>query len=317
MERSITAGLMSAVAGLLLTLGACGDAPDPGEEASSSNPVIYTTFYPTTYFAEQIGGDAVEVRCPVPDDADPIFWKPQPEAIVEYQRASLIIVNGAEFEKWVATAALPRSRVVETAEGVEGGFIQMEGITHSHGPAGEHAHEGVDGHTWLDPVNAEAQARVILEALVERFPEHEKQMRANATALNNELRTLHEALQELTPMLADVQLVASHPAYNYLARRYGWEITNLDLDPEADLSESEIAAILAELAVPPAERKTVLLWESSPTPATTDALSAVGIRSVLFSPAEMIGAEERAAGVDYGDIMRDNVARLRMAAEGP
>ncbi|MCA8961213.1 MAG: zinc ABC transporter substrate-binding protein, partial [Planctomycetes bacterium] len=98
---------------------------------------VRTTFYPTTYFAERIGGERVHVVCPTPADADPIFWMPDEGAIGDYQSAELIVLNGAEFEKWVSKVTLPERRVVRTAAPFADQLLRFEqAMTHSHGPGG-------------------------------------------------------------------------------------------------------------------------------------------------------------------------------------
>jgi zinc transport system substrate-binding protein len=215
--------------GVLLV--SCGDGSN-GEETESSGPVIYTTFYPTTYFTQRLVGDLAEVVCPVPVDEDAIFWNPTPEMIARYQAADLIIVNGAEFEKWVAKASLPLGRIVDTAKPFAAEFVKFEhAMTHSHGPAGEHAHTGTDGHTWLDPLNARVQVGEIRDALVGLLPEHAEAIRQRGDALLADLDALDAELKKMAADYDGAAIYASHPAYNYLARRYGLNVVNLDLDP--------------------------------------------------------------------------------------
>src|SRR5690606_3832299 len=154
--------------------------------------------------------------------ADPIFWQPSREAIASYQKAGAIILNGAEFEKWAITAALPRSRVIVSAADIPGGLVTFKSTTHSHGAGGEHTHEGIDGHTWLDPHAAMAQAEAIRDGLSRLFPEHTEDFARGFEELRRDLDDLDARLTELTGRLDGVQLFASHPAYNYLARRYDW-----------------------------------------------------------------------------------------------
>lgn len=79
-----------------------GNAPDSGgDPGSGGKPVVFTTFYPTTYFAQRIAGEFAEVVCPLPEGADPIFGHPEADQVLTYQAADLVIVNGASFEKWV------------------------------------------------------------------------------------------------------------------------------------------------------------------------------------------------------------------------
>lgn len=313
-ETTAIANLAAAflAAGLALAPSGCGpSAPAPGGAATAAaqtERVIRTTFYPTTYFAERIAGGLVPVECPLPEGEDPIFWEPDAATVNAYQRAAITIVNGAEFEKWAITAPLPRSRVLETTQGFTDPFITIEGVTHSHGPAGEHSHDGVDGHTWMDPMNAIAQATAIADGLADAFPEHAGAFRANLAPLTADLRALHDRAAALD--LSGVVLLASHPAYNYLARRHGWAVTSFDMDPVAELTTADIERLAAGVG---AGKSAVLLWESAPLASTEAALRGFGITSVLFSPAESLDPASKAAGRDYLSIMRENFDRLEAA----
>jgi zinc transport system substrate-binding protein len=297
-----------------LVLAACNNAAEP--TATTPPPprhTIYTTFYPTTYFARRIAPEAFEVICPVPEDVDPIFWQPPREAIAAYQRAGAIILNGAAFEKWAITAALPRSRVVNAAADIPGGFITFKATSHSHGAGGEHTHEGIDGHTWLDPHAAIAQAEAIRDGLARLFPDHTDDFARGAGGLRRDLEALDTRFSELTEQLEGIQLLASHPAYNYLARRYTWAIINFDLDPESPISDEAWTELSAE--ADPDARARILLWESEPLPETADRLSReLNIVSIVFSPCESLDRDEQAAGADYLSLMRVNADRLETAA---
>jgi zinc transport system substrate-binding protein len=275
---------------------------------NTATPLVMTTFYPTEYMARRIGGDLVEVRCPVPEDADAIFWQPSREEVEAYAAADLIVINGAEFEKWVATVSLPESRVVDTAAGFEDDFVTFETTTHAHGPGGEHTHEGVDGHTWVDPQNAIAQARTIQEAMVARWAAHETAFRVNGAALASDLSQLDARFEAIAPMLEGAQLLASHPAYNYVAKRYGWSIGNFELDPGEPIDPEALGVIRGQLDGD--ARVRVMLWESAPVEAAKAALAETGVVSVEFSPCELLGEAERAAGEDYLSIMNANLDRL-------
>lgn len=281
--------------------------------ASQNNPpsmtfeqAVYTTFYPTTYFAEQIAGDTIPVVCPLPDDEDPIFWQPSRETIARYQNAALIVVNGASFEKWVEAVSLPENRIVDTAAAFSDSFIQYETTTHRHGAGGEHMHEGVDGHTWVDPVLAMAQAEAIKDAMVRTFPDHASTFEENYRVLATDLKALDDAFKAITTRLEGVTLLASHPAYNYVTARYGWTVRNFDLDPDAEsLGEEQFQELVAA-----AGERTILLWEGEPTELMLRPLrDGAGIQSVLFSPCETPDAQ---AG-DYLARMKANLERLRVA----
>ncbi len=285
-------------------------APKPGEPAGKL--VVYTTFYPTTYFAQRIVGDLAEVVCPLPADADPIFWQPDAALIERYQGADLIVLNGADFEKWAQRVSLPASRVVDTARSFKDQHLRYENaLTHSHGPSGAHTHEGVDGHTWLDPQNARAQAKAIHQAILQRTtdPKAKQQLQSRWASLDQDLASLATDFEGFRARGQPPALLASHPAYNYLARRYGWNLVNLDLDPESMPDPQALDAIRKTLAKHPAKH---LLWESEPKPEIARRfLDELGLISLVFSPAETLDEADRAKGVDYLAIMRRNIEALR------
>lgn len=316
------AGLCLIVA---LALAACGresstapDTPPPSTNSSRSRdapPLVMTTFYPTSYFVSRIAGDKARVECPVPSDADPIFWQPSDADLARYQSADLIVINGASFEKWVEHAVLPRTKVLDSCASVEDPLITFETTTHSHGPEGEHTHEGVDGHTWVDPQIAMQQARAIHAGLVRLMPEDRAALDENLESLLEDLASIDERWKALAPRLREATLLASHPAYNYAARRYGLKIKNLDLDPEAPLEPDALHDIEHALEGASEGAVRVLLWEGRPLPETVERLEREhAIRSAWISPAESHDPE---AGSDFLAVMRANLDRLASALDAP
>ncbi len=57
--------------GLLLLLASCQKGTESDYSNAQESNVVLTTFYPTTYFAQRIAGDHLQVDCPLPDGADP------------------------------------------------------------------------------------------------------------------------------------------------------------------------------------------------------------------------------------------------------
>lgn len=307
--------------------GGNAGTPNSGNTGAGSNTtapsvggerLVMTTFYPTTYFAKRIAGGRVPVECPLPADADPIFWQPTVADLQRYQKAGLIVINGADFEKWVATAALPEARVVNTAAPFKSDFVRFKTMTHSHGAKGQHTHEGTDGHTWLDPINAKAQASEIAKAMSKRFPEDAAEFEKNLKTLLADLDTLDARFKALTPKLGGVTLLASHPAYNYLAKRYGLTIVNFDFDPESEISPEKLEEIAKQLpSITPGSAR-IMLWESQPLAQATAALEqALQIQSLVFSPAESLDADAAKQGLDYLAIMNANLVRLEKSVGAP
>lgn len=299
MTKRPLAIITSTVAILLLATACRKDSastPTPGgSTATDGPPVIRTTFYPLTYLTQRIAGKHAVVECPLPSDADPIFWKPTDDDIQSLQAADLIIANGTGFEKWMESVSLPASRIVDTTAWIGDQAIRYEtATTHSHGK-GEHSHEGLDGHTWLAPSLLKRQAESIHDALARLLPKQTADLKANHEALQADIATFAVDATAITKLLGDTPLLASHPAYNYLAREFGWRIHNLDLDPE----------VVPDEAPANPDKATIMLWESEPTEAVQNALP--GFTHVTFSPCE---APPPAIAGDFMAIMGANLTRL-------
>ncbi|MCB9540160.1 MAG: zinc ABC transporter substrate-binding protein [Myxococcales bacterium] len=298
--------------GLALSLVACKDAPEaPRDAAPPSGPLtVAATFFPVAAFARRIAGPKVKVIQPLPADADPSRWTPTDDVVAALQGADLVLANGAGFERWLDAVTLPRARLVRTAEPFRAAWIRRpDAPTHTHGGAA-HTHGGLDGHTWLDPLQARQQAAAVRDALIAARPVLKATFEDGFDALAADLDALDAALRALP---VKQPLLASHPAYDYLARRYGWTVHNLDLDPEHAPDAAALKALTDARATAPTA--TILLWESAPTPAVRAAVDAAspGLQHVVFAPVEAV---EKPEETDFVAEMHGNVGRLG-AALGP
>lgn len=298
----------------LLLLAACGEPERPAAQAPAGRavPEVWTTFYPTTYLAERLGGPLVKVVCPLPPDEDPAFWRPDAAVVQGYQEADLIVINGAGFERFVDKVSLPTARVVDVSRGFSDRFLRLTGATtHSHGGGAAHTHEGLDGHTWFDPLNLKEQALALARALQRRLPAHAAAIEANLAALSADLDALDAAFRALGRLPEGLSLYGAHPAWNYAAQRYGWSMVNFHLDPGEVPPEEEWARLRESLKTKPARH---LLWEDTPLPAVAERLQQeLGLTSLTVPPCESESPEDRAQKRDLLVRMRANVEALRPA----
>jgi zinc transport system substrate-binding protein len=276
-------------------LTACGETAAPPEIAGNRDEklVVYAVNYPLAWLAERIGGEYVAVVLPAPAGVDPAFWSPDAETVAAYQRADLVVLNGAGYARWVSRAALPRSRSVDTSAAFKDRWISVEnGSTHGHGPEGEHTHQGWASTTWLDPTLAVEQGRAITEALIAVLPESETAIRSHFEQVEAELTALDTRLAAAAKRLDGAPLLFSHPVYPYLITRYHLGARALHWEPDENPSESEWAALEALLVEHPAR---VLLWEAEPLPQTVVRLETLGVKSLVYDPC--------AAAPEKGDFL--------------
>ena len=271
-----------------------------------AQPSVYVVNYPLAYFAERIGGAQVKVVFPVPEDEDPAFWRPDVDAIVGFQGADLILINGATYAKWLKTASLPKSKLFNTSKGLEADYIRVEDTgAHTHGPTGEHSHAGTAFTTWLDFHQAARQAQTVAEALSRLLPDHRSDFERRYVELERDLLLLDERLESAAARQRSQPLLASHPVYQYLARRYRLNVRSVLWEPEVMPEEAEWQELASILPSHPAAW---MLWEADPLHAAVERLQSLGVRSLVFDP-----CGNRPEEGDFLTVMRGNVDRLLQA----
>ncbi|MDP6466660.1 MAG: metal ABC transporter substrate-binding protein, partial [Pirellulaceae bacterium] len=270
--------------------------------ARQGKPKVFVVNYPLEYFARRIGGELVDVEFPVPPEVDPAFWKPDDATVAQFQQADLIFLNGAGYARWTQQVSLPDSRLVDTAKSFADKLIRFDdGVVHSHGPGGDHSHQGFAFTTWLDPQLAMLQAQRVHESLVELLPASEQTLDTNFRQLQAKLELLDQQLEEVATHYQDEPLLASHPVYQYLARRCGWNMKSVHWEPDEVPEAKEWESISQLLESHPSKW---MLWEAAPRPETAERLAAIGVTCIVFEPCGNQPAE------DYFQVMTDNIQRL-------
>lgn len=278
-----------------------------GKEAASGGKLnIYTVNYPLKYFAERIAGDHATVVFPAPADVDPAYWMPDAGTIADYQRADLILLNGANYAKWVKKVSLPRSRMVDTSAKFKSQYITAHEVTtHSHGPDGAHAHESLAFTTWLDFDFAARQAKAIAKALGRKKPKLREAFQENYAALKKDLMALDGEIKSVVSKNPTLSLLASHPVYDYLSRRYGLNIRSVHWEPDEIPGTGQWLELQSILKHHPARW---MIWEAAPSAETVKKLKSMGVNSLVFNPCGNVSDKG-----DFLTVMRKNVDNFRLA----
>ncbi|MGB5330512.1 MAG: metal ABC transporter substrate-binding protein, partial [Gammaproteobacteria bacterium] len=267
---------------------------------------IYTVNYPLQYFAQRIAGEHAEVVFPAPPAIDPAFWTPDVQTVVAYQDADLILLNGANYAKWVNKVSLPRRRLVNTSAGFAENYIDTgSGAEHSHGSGAAHAHAGVAFTTWLDLQQAVLQADAIRQAIIKKRPQLKAEVDNNFARLEGDLLALDAELKSIIAGKQNQAILASHPVYQYLARRYGVTLHSVMWEPDEYPGPSQWQA-LANLAQ--GHAATWMLWEGEPATESVKQLKKMGIGSIVFDPCANLPAQG-----DFLSVMKNNLAALKQA----
>lgn len=267
---------------------------------------VYVVNYPLQYFAQRIAGEHAEVVLPVPPDVDPAFWMPDVATIAAYQRADLVLLNGAQYAQWRTKVSLPQFRLVDTSARFREWYIRRtDALMHTHGPQGEHSHTDVAFTTWLDFDLAAQHAKAIADALSRVRPALRDTFQRRYTALAKDLQALDQAMYAIVAQQPTQRFIASHPVYDYLARRYQLKMQSVHWEPDAVPSAAQWEQLRTLRRRHPVRW---MIWEGEPAATTVNRLTAMGIQSLVFDPC----ANAPQHG-DFLSVMRHNVANLTLA----
>ena len=292
------------IALLFITISIACVLLKPGEGCAGERLNIYVVNYPLKYFAERIAEEHARVVFPAPADVDPAYWMPDAKTISDYQRADLILLNGANYAKWVNKVSLPRFRMVNTSAAFKDWYIEAaEMLTHSHGAEGQHGHEALAFTTWIDFSLAAEQAKAIAKALSSKKPALKDTFQSNYEELKRELLKLDRDIKEVVSKDQSKPLVVSHPVYDYFARGYGLNIRSVHWEPNEMPNKEQMLELHNTLKDNPAQW---MIWEGEPVKEVVERLKAIGISSVVFDPCGNMPDQG-----DFMSVMRQNIENLK------
>lgn len=194
-----------------IALGSCGQniAVEPAQ-----TPVVLTTFTVLADMTKNVAGDRWQVESIPKPGVEIHSYEVTPQDLVRGQRASLILENGLNLEKWAARfyASLPQVRQVTLSEGITPIKIATDADRGKPNP-----------HAWMSPRNALIYVENIQRALTAADPDHASTYAANSAAYRAKIKALDQRLRQAIAQIPSSQryLVTCEGAFSYLAADYG------------------------------------------------------------------------------------------------
>jgi zinc transport system substrate-binding protein len=273
---------------------------------SDDTPHIFAVNYPIAYFAEMLAGDSIVISFPAPANVDPANWQPDTDTIIAYQRADLVLLNGAGYARWVRQVSLPQLRLVDTGAAYTNDLIAIDiGPAHSHGPEGAHNHGEFAFTTWLDLKLAQQQVAAIAAAMQKLMPLQRARIAQRAATLTTELTEIDQALVQVAAGLRGLPIVFSHPVYQYFERRYQISGPSVHWEPDKMPTSAQWETLAAMQAREPAR---FMIWEAEPLAQIRERLREMGLDVVVY---QTLG--NRPVQDDFMSVMRANVRSVEMA----
>jgi zinc transport system substrate-binding protein len=178
-------------------------------------------------------------------------------------------------------------------------------VTHQHGPDGEHTHAGTAFTTWLDFSQAIEQARAIKQALATKRPALAETFEQTFRLLEQQLNSLDQTIMAMAAQYPDKLFMASHPIYQYFARRYNIKLESVMWEPEVVPDQSQWQVLKQQLDRYQADW---MIWEGTPDDQSVTRLKNLGLDSLVFDPC----ANTPGTG-DFMAVMKRNIVQLEKA----
>lgn len=181
---------------------------------SAERPRVLTTFTILADMARNVAGEHADVDSLTKPGAEIHGYEPTPRDIVKTQRATLVLWNGMNLERWFEPffAKVKNVPQVVVTEGIEPMGITEGPYTGKPNP-----------HAWMSPTNALRYVENIRAALARVDPANAAAYSANAAAYSAKIRALDAPVREQIARIPEKQrwLVTSEGAFSYLCRDYG------------------------------------------------------------------------------------------------
>ena len=204
---------MKAKLHLLLAVMSLGFATSSITQAAD-RPRVLTTFTILADMARNVAGEHADVESLTKPGAEIHGYEPTPRDIVKTQRATLVLWNGMNLERWFEPffAKVKNVPQVVLTEGIAPMGITEGPYTGKPNP-----------HAWMSPTNALAYVENIRAALARVDPVNAASYSANAAAYSAKIKALEAPVREQLARIPEAQrwLVTSEGAFSYLCRDYG------------------------------------------------------------------------------------------------
>jgi zinc transport system substrate-binding protein len=304
-SAALAAGVALSLTALAGTAGCGTDAPAAGDDRMD----VVAGFYPLQFLAERVGGDAVRVQPLAKPGAEPHDLELNPGQVGQIAGADLVVYLKS-FQPAVDEAV--QQNAAENAFDVAEVQPLLDAAASGYEPEGEEGHSegaGKDPHVWLDPTRLATVGDKLAERLAQVDPDHAGDYAAGAATLRADLAALDGEYAAGLKTCQRREIVTSHTAFGYLAKRYHLDQIGISgLTPEDEPSPQRLAAVAEEART---HGTTTIFFETLVSPKVAETIAReVGAKTAVLDPIE---GKPDGDGSDYLSVMRSNLAALRTA----
>jgi len=141
--------------------------------------------------------------------------------------------------------------------------------------------------------------------LSRKRPDQREMFEKNYSALEKELMDIDTEIKKSVSKDPAIPFIASHPVYDYFARRYGLNIKSVHWEPDEVPNGEQWISLQQMRKSHPARW---MVWEGEPMKESVERLKSIGVNSLIFNPCG--NAPEKG---DFLSVMQKNVNNLQKA----
>lgn len=288
--------------------------------SASAEPLkVVASFSIIGDFAQNVGGDRIELTTLVGPDGDAHVYEPSPADAVSMSKANVVLVNGLNFEgflKRLVEASATKASVVELTKGIEP--LKMQEDEHGHGEAGGHGHDHgeFDPHAFQSIGNAKVYVKNIADAFCAADAAGCDTYKANAAAYTAKLDAEDAEVKAAVASIPEEKrtIITSHDAFGYFEHAYGLTFLAPEgISTEAEASAADVAALIKQVRD---DKASAIFVENITNPRLVEQIAGetgIKVGGTLYSDA-LSKADGPAS--TYIDMMKNNISTIKAAISG-
>jgi zinc/manganese transport system substrate-binding protein len=292
-----------------------------GTAASADKLKVVASFSIIGDFARNVGGDRIELTTLVGPNGDAHVFEPRPTDAVAMANADVVLVNGLQFEGFLArlvNASATKAAIVELTKGVEP-ISMKQGHSHDEGAeeSGDgHHHGDIDPHAFQAVANARIYVNNITDAFCAADVAGCDAYKANAAAYAQKLDSVDKEIKNAIAAIPEDKrvIITSHDAFGYFEHAYGLTfLAPAGISTNAEASAADVAALITQVRE---HKASAIFVENITNPRLVEQIAGetgLKVGGALYSDA-LSGADGAAA--TYIDLMRHNALTIKGAILG-
>jgi ABC-type Zn uptake system ZnuABC Zn-binding protein ZnuA len=251
--------------------------------------------------ARNVAGNQLVTESLVPFGADPHSYQPVPQDTKKVNESKVLIVNGADYERSLASL-LANAGDKKTVIEASAGLLQITDPNND---------QEVDPHLWLDPSNVIVYVDNIREGLTQFNPDGADLYQANASAYITQLQELDAWINGQVAQIPPQRrvLVTNHDSVEYFAVHYGFKVVGTvigSISSDASPSAQEMADLIDRIKL---FEVPAIFLDSADNPTLAQQIATeTGVKVVTDLHFESL--TEGAPAGTYIDMMRYNVTKI-------